>query len=131
MKKTVLIALAVLGCSVFSGLFLASFHLQRAEAVISPSNTIAASAAASHIGQSITIEGIVSEVHVADRATFIDIGGRYPDEEFTGVIFPESYSAFPDVAELEGKTVDISGTVQLYRGKPEIILRSADQVRGK
>jgi hypothetical protein len=58
-------------------------------------------------------------VHVANRASFIDIGGRSPDGEFTGVIFPESYDALPDVADLECEHVDISGTVQVYRDRPD------------
>jgi DNA/RNA endonuclease YhcR with UshA esterase domain len=33
------------------------------------------------------------------------------------------------VSALKGKTADISGPVQLYQGKPEIILNSADQLK--
>jgi hypothetical protein len=34
-----------------------------------------------HLGQVVTVEGVVSDVHHAasGRATFIDIGGRYPN----------------------------------------------------
>ena len=41
---------------------------------------IAAADAKAHVGQTVTVEGVVSEVHTAasGRATFIDIGGRYP-----------------------------------------------------
>jgi len=85
-----------------------------------------------HVGQSVTVEGAVSSVHKAPSGvTFIDVGGRYPDNAFTAVIFADDAGKFPNVSALNGKTVDISGPVRLYKGKPEIILKSADQVRAK
>jgi DNA/RNA endonuclease YhcR with UshA esterase domain len=45
------------------------------------------------------------------------------------VIFDKESSAFSNVDQLRGKRVAISGAVQLYEGKPEIILRSASQLR--
>ena len=73
----------------------------------------------------------MSEVHVSQRATFIDLGGRYPNEKFTGVIFTSDAGAFSNVSAYEGRTVDITGTVQLYRGRPEIVLKSPSQIRSK
>ncbi len=93
-------------------------------AVISPTE------AASHVGEHATVEGVVSEVHTArsGKATFIDMGGRYPNNAFTAVIFERSMSAVGDVSGLEGKTGDVSGTITLYRGKPEIIVTARDQI---
>lgn len=86
--------------------------------------------AAAHIGQTVTVEGVATEVHTDDRSgvTFIDMGGRYPNHLFTGVIFSDSAGTFPNVHSIEGRAVDISGQVRLYKGKPEIILRSASQL---
>ena len=129
MKKTRVLALVLLGCAVLVGIVRMTWRTHHVEAVVLRPGTIAAQDAAAHIGQSITVEGIVSEVHVSDRVTFIDLGGRYPNKEFTGVIFSENYGAFPDVTELQGRTIDISGTVQLYGERPEIVLTSANQIR--
>lgn len=95
--------------------------------------TIPISVASAHIGQIETVEGVVSEVHTArsGKATFIDLGGVYPDQLFTGVIFARSMSAVGDVSDLAGKTVDITGRIQLYDGKPEIIVTSRAQIRVK
>jgi DNA/RNA endonuclease YhcR with UshA esterase domain len=92
---------------------------------------IPASDAASHVGRSVTVEGIVSEVHTArsGKATFIDIGGNYPDEAFTAVIFERSMSPVGDVGGLAGKTVDVTGTIQMYEGRPEIVVSSRDQIK--
>jgi DNA/RNA endonuclease YhcR with UshA esterase domain len=44
------------------------------------------------------------------------------------VIFSDSVSEFPNVEQLAGKTISVSGTVKLYSGRPEIILRSPNQI---
>jgi DNA/RNA endonuclease YhcR with UshA esterase domain len=95
--------------------------------------TIKPADARAHVGQTVTVEGVVSEVHVASGSgmTFIDMGGRYPDNPFAAVIFRDDASKFPNVAALDGKTVDVTGAVQLYKGKPEIILKSAAQLKRK
>lgn len=86
--------------------------------------TIPPNDAQQHVSQQITVEGVVSDVHTAasGKATFIDIGGHYPENTFTGVIFSDEMSKFPNVDSLKGKVVDITGRVSLYRGRPEIIL---------
>jgi DNA/RNA endonuclease YhcR with UshA esterase domain len=57
------------------------------------------------------------------------MGGRYPDEAFSGVVFQEDASQFPNLSSLEGRTVDISGRVRSYGGGPEIVLKSAAQLQ--
>jgi len=129
MNKTLSMAAAIIACGVFVGFAWSMFGSDAAETATTRPGTVTAADAAAHIGETVTVEGIVSEVHVSERATFIDLGGRYPNEEFTGVIFTSDAGAFSDVDAYEGKTVDITGTVQLYRGRPEIILTSPSQIR--
>jgi DNA/RNA endonuclease YhcR with UshA esterase domain len=62
---------------------------------------------------------------------FIDLGGRYPNNAFTAVIFSQDAGKFPDVGSLRGRTVEITGRVRLYKGRPEIILRAASQLKAK
>ena len=93
--------------------------------------TIKPADARAHVGQTVTVEGVVSEVHVASGSgmTFIDMGGRYPDNAFAAVIFRDDAGKFPNVAALNGKTVDITGAVKLFKGKAEIILKDAAQLK--
>jgi DNA/RNA endonuclease YhcR with UshA esterase domain len=95
--------------------------------------TIKPSEAVQHVGQSVTVEGVVAEVrHAASgKATFIDIGGRYPDNPFAVVIFADDAGKFPKVDDLAGKTIDVTGTIKLYRKKPEMILNDAAQLKAK
>ena len=89
--------------------------------------------APAHVGQIVTVEGTISDVHHAKsgRATFLNMGGRYPNNVFTAVIFADDASKFPDVDSLIGKTVGISGSIGVYKGRPEIILNDAAQIKVK
>ena len=95
--------------------------------------TIAPSETRQHVGQSVTVEGVVVEVNTTDRSglTFLDMGGRYPNNVFTAVILKEDASKFPDVKTLEGKTIDVTGTIKLYKGKTEVMLNDAGQIKLK
>lgn len=94
--------------------------------------TIGPADAAAHIGQTVTVEGAVQAVHVArSGVTFLDMGGQYPNNAFAGVVFKDDAARLPDLAALNGEVVEITGPVRLYRGKPEIIVKSADQIKVK
>src|SRR5271154_2050690 len=74
--------------------------------------SIAAADAQTHVGQTVTVEGAVSDVHqIPNGITFIDIGGHYPDNVFTAVILADDAKKFPDMMSFNGKTVDITGAV--------------------
>jgi DNA/RNA endonuclease YhcR with UshA esterase domain len=94
---------------------------------------VAAADAPKHVGETVTVEGTVSAVHTDSRSgvTFIDMGGRFPDQAFTGVVFKDDASKFPNVESLTGKVVDITGRVHDYKGKPETILNDPAQLKAK
>lgn len=104
-----------------------------ATATPSLADAIAPAQARDHVGQSVTVEGLVSEVHHAasGNVTFIDLGGRYPNNRLAGVIFSDDAAKFPDVDSLQDKTIDISGTIKLYQGRPEIVLSDPAQIKVK
>ena len=93
--------------------------------------TIQPADARAHVGQTVTVEGVVSEVHLSSRSntTFIDMGGHYPDNAFTAIVFAADAGKFPNLAALNGKTVDVTGPISLHDGKAEIILKAADQIK--
>ena len=47
---------------------------------------------------------------------------------FTVVVFPADLKKMGDVRQLEGRQIEIKGTVQDYDGRAEIILRRAQQL---
>lgn len=87
--------------------------------------------AAKHVGEKATVEGTASVYASQGGTTFIDLGGSGRDAPFTGVIFKDNIVKFPSITALSGQVVDITGQIREYRGKPEIILNSPDQVRRK
>jgi len=95
--------------------------------------TITAAEAKSHIEKNVTVEGMVSEVHHArsGKVILIDIGGRYPNNTFTAVILQDAFNKFPNVDSLANKTIDVTGQIKDYRGRPEIILDDPAQLKVK
>jgi exonuclease VII large subunit len=86
--------------------------------------------AAAHAGQNGTVVGVLSNVHQnASKMVFLDLGGVYPDNAFSAVIFPRDAGKFHDFAPLTGKTLAITGKIKMYQNKPEIVLNTPDQVK--
>jgi len=91
--------------------------------------TIGDTAAGSVVGQTLTVEGTVAGVTVLRTGTtFLNFGAPYPNQTFTAVIFRSAASGFPNPQQWEGKRVRVTGKVQLYRGKPEVILNETSQL---
>lgn len=95
--------------------------------------TISACDADKYVGKLVTVEGVVSDVHHArsGKATFIDMCGKFPNNGFGGVIFSDDATKFPDMDSLDGKTIDITGMIKAYQGRPEIILNDPAQIKTK
>lgn len=88
-----------------------------------------AAEAGSHVGEYATVVGKVYQVYESRKGTiFLDIGGKYPNNTFTGVIFASEAGNFADVEQYQGKTVEITGKIRTYQGTPEIILNEQEQV---
>ena len=86
--------------------------------------------AAEYIGQDVTVEGVVTAVSTSRKGnTFINFGGVYPNQTFTGWI-PSGTPLASDASlqSLQGKKVKITGRIELYRGKPEISVLSKRQI---
>jgi DNA/RNA endonuclease YhcR with UshA esterase domain len=86
--------------------------------------------AAEHIGQRVTVEGTVVKVFTSRAGnTFLNFGAAYPKQTFTGRVPKDSPVAeAPELLGFQGKKVKITGTVEIYRGKPEIRIMSLDQI---
>jgi DNA/RNA endonuclease YhcR with UshA esterase domain len=86
--------------------------------------------ASQFIGQNVTVEGVVTAVSTSRKGnTFINFGGAYPHQTFTGWIPAGTPLAGDEsIQALEGKTIKITGRIELYRGKPEIKIMSKEQI---
>ena len=99
-------------------------------AAAQPATEYSASEAAKHVGESAIVTDKVSNVHQSGKGNiFVNMGGSYPNQAFTGFIPASAGSAFSDVKQYDGQTLSISGKITLYKGKPEIVVTSPSQIR--
>jgi len=94
-----------------------------AGAALAETPVVAPVDAAQHVGKEVVVEGVVVQVSVStpSEPIYLNFGARYPKHVFAAVVFA-------DAGKWEGKKVRVTGTVQLYRGKPEIVLNDPAQL---
>lgn len=86
-----------------------------------------------YLGQHIQICEHVSDVYKAvgdNKSTFINFGGKYPNNTFTIVILAKDYPNFPfaPVEHLKDKNVCVQGVVTYHKDKPQIVARHPEQI---
>jgi DNA/RNA endonuclease YhcR with UshA esterase domain len=85
-----------------------------------------------HVGETVIVRGKVDEVHTSGKNnTFLSFGGYYPHQAFTAFIPARNAAMFPNVHDLQGKSVEVSGAIKDYKGKPEIVLESPSQLKAE
>jgi hypothetical protein len=79
--------------------------------------------------EEMTVTGKVVAVSSRGNVTILNFDKTYPDTPFTAVVFQENFDQFKNLKELQGKQVEVKGTVTDYRNKPEIILETPNQLK--
>jgi DNA/RNA endonuclease YhcR with UshA esterase domain len=98
--------------------------------------SLTADEAAQHVGETATVCGAVVSANYASHSkgqpTFLNLDKAYPNQTFTAVIWGSDRSKFgtPESALL-GKQVCATGVIQLYRGRPEMIIHDPSQLAQK
>ena len=90
---------------------------------------IGAAEAAEHYNQEMIVTGKVAQVTLRPTIVFINLDKPFPNSPFVAVIRSEDTNQFGNLKSLQGKPVEIQGTIEKYRDKPEIVLISADQLK--
>ncbi len=84
------------------------------------------------IGSNACVTGKVYHIgHTKSGTTFLDFCEDYKNCPFVVVIFARDLKDIGDVGQLEGKTIEISGKVEEYNGRAEIILKDVKQLHGE
>ncbi|RME85947.1 MAG: hypothetical protein D6775_01455, partial [Caldilineae bacterium] len=93
-----------------------------------PAGVVPWSQAGQYVGRRITVEGRVVDTHDTGHITFLNFSSRH--DAFVVVIFAEDYALFPDLpASLyNGKKVWVTGEITTYKGVPQIVVHSPDQI---
>ena len=91
---------------------------------------ISDSEASQYVGKNVSVKGIIANVYISQKGNiFLNFGRPYPNHTFAAVVFAADSQKFKNPKIYEGQTVIIKGMVQVYKGRPEIILKSADQIK--
>lgn len=95
--------------------------------------TLTAAEAKNHVGESATVCGIVASVHFASGSsgspTFVNLDKPYPNHIFTVLIWGDDLPKFKEnPIKWQGKKACATGTITSYKGVPEIVAKSQDQI---
>ncbi|HKQ90856.1 MAG TPA: DNA-binding protein [Blastocatellia bacterium] len=116
-----------------AALYALTLTLYASAASSASADKITPAQAKDHVGKHATVCGVVASANFATRSsrqpTFLNLDKPYPDHVFTAVIWIEDRPKFGKPETLKGKRVCVSGLVEEYRGKPQIVLQEADQLR--
>ena len=83
--------------------------------------------ASNHLRENVSLSGLVRRLRQQAGNVFLNFGDKYPNQTFTGwVPAGTPLASDPKLKLLEGKTVKITGVIELYHGKPEIRITSKD-----
>jgi DNA/RNA endonuclease YhcR with UshA esterase domain len=90
-----------------------------------------AAEAGKHVGETATVTDVVARVNkAAGGNTFMSLGADRASQ-FTIFIGASDAATVGDVEQYQGKTVTVSGTITTFRDKPQIQVKSADQIKVK
>lgn len=87
-----------------------------------------------YVGKEVVVCGVVTQVAtprgIQGNPTYLNMGGRYPNQAFTVVIWGQEAMQFPMgfLKSLEGKRIAVSGVIVDYRGKPQLVVGDVRQV---
>ena len=101
---------------------------------ISFSQTISLDSVMNYVGKEITLCAKIQSISVSKRekkTTYINFGKPYPNQIFTVVIFEENLKNFSYIPaeQLKDKNVCLTGTIILYKDKPEIVVKNEEQIK--
>jgi DNA/RNA endonuclease YhcR with UshA esterase domain len=94
----------------------------------STDNCVALAEASKHVGSAQCVIGTV--IHVENGSNGVKLLNFCQQKPcpFTVVVFPSDLKKLGDVRQLEGRQIEIKGTIQDYDGRAQIVLRRSQQL---
>jgi DNA/RNA endonuclease YhcR with UshA esterase domain len=86
--------------------------------------------APNHIGEYACVSGKIDHVYASKKdSIFLNFCPDYKTCPFGAVIFGSDASKFSNPKQYEGETVEITGLIKSYQGRPEIVLKEPGQIK--
>ena len=113
---------------------LAMLVSQVPQAAKADSPSVSPADAVNYVGRMATVCGVVASAKYAEsthrQPTFLNLDKAYPNQVFTALIWGSNRAAFSYAPEsLMGRKICVTGQVELYKGKPEIIVSGPEQIQ--
>ena len=84
----------------------------------------------SYLNKVVIVKGVVTQISTPKSGViYLNLDGKYPDNKLTAVILKRDAENFSDVKLYEGKKVEITGKLQEYKGRLEIVLKTPEQIK--
>ena len=96
---------------------------------LKPEKLISASEAANNVGKVVTVKGFVADVNVREKVAYLNFTQKFPDNDFTAVVFSNKFAEFGDLNEYQGKSVEVTGVVSTFKNKAQIVLNDKSQIK--
>lgn len=101
-----------------------NFEEQREKEYVQPQQ------ARHYIGKNISVQGHIVQVSRSEGGdVFFNFEKGYPHQPFAAVIFAKNVPNFGYLYQYWGNTVKVTGTVEEYEGRPEIVLQHNEQIK--
>ena len=89
--------------------------------------------AINHVGEIAEVCGLIAGARYARKTrgdpTYLNFGKPFPDQEFSAIVWGADRRKFDIKPEsLEGYKACVYGKITLYQGKPQIVLKKAEQL---
>lgn len=93
-------------------------------------NGIDVTEAANNIGKKVTICSRVYSIRSTSTITQISVGDKYLNNPLTVIIFAKNYSKFTQPLDelFKEKNICVKGTIEEYKGKPQIIIEDPSDI---
>lgn len=95
----------------------------------SPIASITPLEAADYNGKEVKVSGFVADVYKTEKVAYLNFVEKFPKNLFSAVIFSSRFASFNNIDKYEMHTVEVTGRVSMYKGKPQIILDSEAQIK--
>lgn len=106
----------------FSALFLFLFT-----AISFSQDEISSKDAKNFIGETKTVKGVIASVFTSNKGTVLfNFDEKHPNATFVVVIKPDSNIKYDDIKE--GSIVTVTGKIEDFKGKAEIIITEQSQI---
>jgi cardiolipin synthase len=98
-------------------------------ATVPASGVVSWQDAGDYLGQRLTVQGEVVRVYNSGKAAFLNFAEAYQGK-FSVVIFASDFEQWPEPPDqlYLGQQVQVSGKIKEYKGAPEMIVESPDQI---